>query len=277
MIDVVLDNVSRTAPNVEKIKSRLDKSEDLEILNWLTPIDYGPQQSDFIKRRQPETGQWLLDSEKFQTWLGAGKQTMFCPGIPGAGKTIIASIVVNFLYERFQNDATVGIAYIYYNFRRHREQMAEDVLASLLKQLTQGLSSLPDSVKSLHKSHKARRTRPSLQEISTALQSVAAMYSRVFIIVDALDECQVADGCRTLFLSEIFKLQAEKGFNILATSRFIQKIEKEFEQSSRLEIRASDDDVRRYLDGRMEHMFYSPDSDLQMEIRAEISRAANGM
>jgi len=28
----------------------LDKNEDLEILNWLTPIDYGPQQSDFLRR-----------------------------------------------------------------------------------------------------------------------------------------------------------------------------------------------------------------------------------
>jgi hypothetical protein len=36
------------------------------ILQWLTPVDYAAQQSDFIGRRQEGTGQWLLDSAQFQ-------------------------------------------------------------------------------------------------------------------------------------------------------------------------------------------------------------------
>ena len=55
--------------NVETVKSKLNRNEDLEILNWLMPIDYDTQQSDNIRRRQPETRQWLLDSEEFQMWL----------------------------------------------------------------------------------------------------------------------------------------------------------------------------------------------------------------
>jgi hypothetical protein len=33
------------------MRSKLDRKEDLEILNRLTDIDYGPQQSDYLKRR----------------------------------------------------------------------------------------------------------------------------------------------------------------------------------------------------------------------------------
>src|SRR5690349_4170224 len=40
--------------------------------------------------------------------------------------------------------------------------------------------------------HKKKRTRPSINELLRALQSVAAIFSRVFIIVDALDECQAS-------------------------------------------------------------------------------------
>jgi hypothetical protein len=38
---------------------------------------------------------WLLDSDEFQKWLKQSGQTMFCPGILGVGKTILASIVVD--------------------------------------------------------------------------------------------------------------------------------------------------------------------------------------
>src|ERR1700733_13617108 len=110
---------------------------------------------------------------------------------------------VDDLYNRFHSDATIGIAYVYCNFRRKDEQKIDDLLASLLKQLAQSQVSLPGSVKDLFGRHKKGRTRPSSYDISRALQSVAGLYSRVFIIVDALDECQVSDGGCERFLLEL--------------------------------------------------------------------------
>jgi DNA replication protein DnaC len=116
-------------------ESRDRKQEHDIILNWLTPIDYGAQQSDFIDRREKGTGQWLLDSAKFQTWLNTDKQMLFCLGIPGVGKTILISIVIKELTTRFYDNKSIGIAYLYCNFRRKDEQKTGDLLASLLKQL----------------------------------------------------------------------------------------------------------------------------------------------
>jgi hypothetical protein len=67
-MNTVLNSISNTKLHIEIMKFKLDGDEDLRILNWLTPIDYGPQQSDYIKRGQAGTGQWLLDSEKFQAY-----------------------------------------------------------------------------------------------------------------------------------------------------------------------------------------------------------------
>jgi hypothetical protein len=283
------DDLGRIQGSQGDLKDSLDRLHDHQrnreateereaILDWLTPIDYTSQQSDSINRRQAGTGRWLLESTDFQEWMKTGK-TLFCPGIPGAGKTILTSIVVEELNIRFQNDKSIGVAYLYCNFRRQDEQKATDLLASLLKQLTQGQSSLPDSVKSLHKSHKDRRTRPSFDEISRTLQSVAAIYSRVFIIVDALDECQVSDGCRIAFLSEIFTLQEKCQASLFATSRFIPEINEKFKESMQLEIRASDQDVRKYLDGHMSQLprCVLRSSELQDEIKAEIIKAVDGM
>src|SRR5947207_1123004 len=88
--------------------NRWQENQDcLSILNWVTLIDYAPQQSDFISRRQAGTGQWLLDSAEFQTWLNTDKQTLFCSGIPGSGKRILTSIVVEELTKRFSNEPTI--------------------------------------------------------------------------------------------------------------------------------------------------------------------------
>lgn len=237
--------------DVTHIKTKLDGKDDVEILDWLTRTDYGPQQSDYFNRRQPETGTWFLKSVEFQNWVATGKQTLFCPGIPGAGKTILTSIVVDYLYSQFYNNSKIGIAYIYCNFRMRDKQTIDDLLASVLKQLAEGQSCLSESVKDLYNRHKALRTRPSINEILTVLQSVTLLYSRIFIVVDALDECEESSGCRMRFISELFNLQMSIGVNILVTSRFIPDIRDKFKGSTEVEIRAHDEDVRKYLESRI--------------------------
>jgi hypothetical protein len=109
--------------------------------------------------------------------------------------------VVNELTTRFGNDKSIGVIYLYCNFQRQDEQKAGDLLASLLRQLVQGRPSLPEDVKSLYDKQKDMYIRPSFDESLKALYSVTAIYSRAFIVIDALDECQASDGCRSRFLS----------------------------------------------------------------------------
>ena len=259
------------------IKQQKDNENRVAILDWLTQVDYAPQQRDFISRRQPGTGQWLLDSEQYQAWLQTAKTTLFCPGIPGAGKTILTSIVVEDLTTRFFEDPTIGIAYTYCNFRRKEEQKIDSLLRNLLKQLAARQSSLPERVKDLYDQHKNKQTSPSLDEISRTLQSVAAMYSKVFIVIDALDECQTFDGCRMKFLEEIFTLEEKSDRNIFATSRFIPEVSERFKGGTTYEIRAHDEDVRRYLDSRILQSGQKPLQTYCEEIKIAITNAVDGM
>ncbi|KAI8624059.1 hypothetical protein F5Y19DRAFT_337792 [Xylariaceae sp. FL1651] len=261
--------------------SRLHEKGDLEILDWLVPpeYDYGPQQTDNFRRREPGTGQWLLDSEEYQGWIQQPGRTLFCPGIPGAGKTILTSIVVDDLENRFRNKTTTVIVYIYCNYKRQSEQTVENMLSSLLKQFAQCQPSLPRSLKELYERHKTKRTRPSLNEISMSLESATAKNSGSFIVVDALDECRASDSCRSSFLSAIFHLQLKTRVNIFATSRIVPEITERFENSLVVEIRATEGDIRRYLQGHKAELpeLVIDEPSLQDEIINSIAEAVDGM
>ncbi|KAE8442846.1 hypothetical protein EG329_002588, partial [Mollisiaceae sp. DMI_Dod_QoI] len=218
--------------------------EGRAILDWLSPTNYASRQHHFISQRQEGTGLWLLNSTEFKTWVKANNQTLFCPGIPGAGKTILSSIVVDELCSSFGNDNGVGIAYLYCDFRQKDKQGVEELLASLIRQLSQCQPSLPEGSRTLVHRHKEKQTRPSRDDLLRALEPIAAMYSRVFIIVDAVDELTM--GCRV---------------------------------STQLEIRASEHDVRRYLDAHVSLLpsFVRRNLDLQRELKSSIINAVDGM
>ena len=256
----------------------MDKDKDLEILDWLTRIDYGSQQSDFIQRRQEGTGTWLLRTNEFNTWLNQKNKTLFCSGIPGAGKTILTSIVVDHLCSKYRTDFSVGIVYLYCNFQQQQQQKPKDLLLNLLKQLVQRRAPVPESIKTLYERHNRERTRPLFNEILEALESVAAQYSRAFIIVDALDECGISDRERREFLSAIFKLQDKTKANLFTTSRINDNIARLFEGALSLQIRARDEDIESYLDRQISLLPSDiVDDALRGTIRREVIRAVDGM
>lgn len=279
--------------NMGQMKYAMDEEYDHKVLNWLSPFDYSLQQNEHIKKHQAGTGKWLLESAKFRAWadstrqtlpcpgmpgawVDTTRQTLFCPGMPGAGKTILTARVVDTLVSRFSDDRSVGIAYVYFNFWRQDESKVEELFANILKQLAQRPSSLPKHVRDLYDRHTKNRTRPSLHEITKCVKSVIKEFSRVFIIADALDECATDNHCRAKFMEELFKLPSY-GANVFATSRFIPEVTDKFDKNSWLEIRAADDDVRAYVAAQIAQS----ESDILKEMRekaiAGIADAADGM
>ena len=210
-------------------------------------------------------------------WLNQSNKTLFCPGIPGAGKTILASIVVDHLFSKFGADPSVSIACLYCNFQQQQQQRPEDLLLSILKQWLQKRAFMPANIKTLYESHIRQRSRLSRSKTLEALNFVAALYSRTILIVDALDECDNSDGNRQNFLSTILTLQGKIGTNLFMTSRPNNDIAKYFDTSLSLKIRANTDDIKSYIDGQMSLQLDILDDSLRDRIRREVLRAADGM
>ena len=241
-------------------------------------MDFPAQQSDFIARKKDSTGQWFLDAPEFGQWLDNPKESLFCPGIPGAGKTMIAAIAIDHLLNAKFAD-TVGVAYVYCNYKAQAEQDTVNLLAAILKQLVQVQPSFTKPVKLLYDHHASRRTKPSLEEIFKALESVLAKYSSVYIIVDALDECRDNDGTRHKLLEKLRGLQRKADLRLMVTSRYIPDIMDEFSEALTLEVRASDEDVKHFVAGQIYRLpnCVRRDNALKVTVQDKIAKAADGM
>ncbi|KAL6693319.1 ankyrin repeat-containing domain protein [Trichoderma pleuroticola] len=267
---------------LEEARAFRHDEKDQKILDWISLLDYGAEHSDVLKWWQPGTGQWLLESTEFKEFLERNdKQILFCPGIPGAGKTVMAATMVDYLHKQFAHDSSICIAYIYFNFRRHSEQDPDAVFSSLLKQISRRQRSLHSSVTMLYNTHVRERTRPSLKEIIKAFQDVVRIHSRVFVVIDALDECASSNHCRETILSEIIGCTKQSGLKLVATARDIPEISERFKSTLRLEIKAVESDIQKYIDSRLSSLsptsVISKSKTLQEDIKTEISAAAGSM
>ena len=160
------------------------------------------------------------------------------------------SVVVDYLDWSMKLE-DIGLAYVYCNYKEQEEQTVTNLISSIVQQLVQRHDDVPEEIMSLYRHHIRRQTRPMLGEWSKLLQSEVNRFSNVFIVVDALDECP-EDGTRESFLTEIKRVQkVQPSVRLFVTSRPSPTIEAEFETANRLEIRASDADVQRYLEQRI--------------------------
>ncbi|OOG00107.1 hypothetical protein ASPCADRAFT_204006, partial [Aspergillus carbonarius ITEM 5010] len=116
--DILLD----VKDEVGQLRQYQESTRRQEIIDWLAPVNFTGQQSNTFHRRQKGTGAWFLATEEFTKWSDIRNSILFCPGIPGAGKTFLTSIVVDHLEHTFGPDPKVGIAYLYCNFRQQHEQ-----------------------------------------------------------------------------------------------------------------------------------------------------------
>jgi hypothetical protein len=248
------------------------------MLQWLSPTDFPAQQHDIITRRQEGTGQWFLESPMFKRWLQGSDKTLFCPGIPGAGKTMMATIAIDYLCRTAERD-NIGVAYLFCSYKAQADQSASSLLAALLKQLVQSRPDIAAPMMHIHEHHSKRGSRPSLDEIFGALQSVCLKYAVVYIIIDALDECADKDGDRGRLINQLRELQARMDVRMLFTSRFIPEITQKFQSDLILDVHASEEDVRRFVAGQVSRLpnCIQRDEQLKQAVQNKIVETTDGM
>lgn len=249
-----------------------------DLLEWICPVDYHVQHQDFIDRHQSGTGKWFIQDTKFQEWNQSKDGTLYCPGLPGAGKTIMAALVIDHLL-RSQHVTDQPVAFIYCNYKRQSEQSAKHMLSSILRQVIDIQPGVGKLVEDFYTSHTGRRTTPSRDEIEQILKAASKDLRGLTIIIDALDEC--GTRARQEFLAAVEDLRGQCEVRLLATSRRLPNVQSHliFLGKPALEFKAADEDLENYIRSRANelHSRLMAKHELLEDLVTSTVRASGGM
>lgn len=264
--------------DTHNLRLNQNQQERNELLQWLSPLNFAPQQSDLSNRRQKETGSWLLGSHEFQEWVSKEGKTLVCQGMPGAGKTMLASLVIDRL-QQIPGEENVVTAYIYCDYKRQDEQTPINLTASVTKQLLQHQDLIPENILKMYQHHQKMETRPTFEEVLEMTGSSMARLSRVYVILDALDELGNAGQVRQTLIGCLRPLQDLHHFNLMTTSRYIPSLALDFHHPLCMDVRASPEDIRRYVEGHTSDLpkCVRENLGLQEDIATAIVESVEGM
>ncbi|KAL8991781.1 MAG: hypothetical protein Q9169_007655 [Polycauliona sp. 2 TL-2023] len=261
----IASDVHQTRENTEWLRNSQQDRDYQVMLQWMSPLEFNLVHNDNLQRRHGDTGDWILREESFQSWVSAGLNTLCCEGIPGAGKTIIASIIINDLQQQQHiSDSTrhprlgsetgvidLSLTYCFCNFKERAVQTAENIFGSIVKQLAEAYPKrFAPVVKELYRTRNETHERPLLADFISMLGSMLRSFRTNYIVVDALDEC--ADEVKDSLMNGFETLQQICNLRLLFTLRpgTITGL-LDLHKTGFVEIRARDEDIGKYLDSRI--------------------------
>ncbi|XXG98946.1 hypothetical protein Hte_005279 [Hypoxylon texense] len=276
------ENASETRWTAQRIEATVNQLNELgsrnerdEMLDWLSSLD-SPKTHDRIKQ-QYQGGTWLLESGMFKDWKEKDINQIWYTGNPGAGKSVLASIIIEHLklWARSKRNGAM-VAYLYLSYESQPDM--GKLLGSLLRQFQTEGDPHPEVLQKFREYRQRGKfnsspQKPSLDDIKLMLSEVSANKT-VFVVVDALDEFNIES--RGLLLQHIKDI--ESSVKILVTSRVLEHLKRLQVGFKTGEIKAHVDDMDKYIEHEIN---FSPSlmsfPTLHEEIKTQVKRKSEQM
>lgn len=153
------------------------------------------------------------------------------------------------------------------------------MVASLLRQVASQKSGLPTSLVELYTKLREQNRKPQIEDLELTLLNVCQDFDQVFILIDALDECDEAMR-RKHFLPFLAILQQTPRVRLFVTSRpYPKDIREALDPVPQISVQASDADLRKYLRRRIEDSGNADiiDEDFRQHLIETVSKGAQKM
>lgn len=245
---------------MERAETERKRTRKLEVLHWVAAASMSDWHERFCKARQccPGSGDWILESEHLKEWKDSDtpqNSVLWLHGIAGAGKTVLASRIVESCTDNSDFDTT-------YFYCREGHDITTTCIGILKGLIAQMVNHCDDLIPTCH--DKMNTTSDlTLTTESTAkhlLELFCKTIPKQFIVIDGLDECEEKQRAIVLrTLTSIVKACDEISNcgkpRLLFISRKLGDIETSLAGASSLEIRdANRKDIEAFVRHKIEQV-----------------------
>lgn len=270
--------VVETATMIQKM---ILSKEDEKVLSWLRVVNTSTNHKVARDKREPTTGDWFIRSESFVNWTTSQTASLWLHGIPGAGKTVLCSTIIEHVKGLCIPNSLDQYAYFYFNFNDRPN--AGSMLSCIIADLCDRKRLVSPQLHQLYRQCDNGQVAPKLPDLIQFFTSPLASTHRTFILLDALDECPSGPDRDNLL--EVLTVMISMGnLNILLTSRREKDIAEELEGLANLVIidlksGGLDSDIELYVQNRLvqDRKLQRWDPDPKQKIQKALVDGANGM
>ncbi|KAH7333141.1 hypothetical protein BKA65DRAFT_40515 [Rhexocercosporidium sp. MPI-PUGE-AT-0058] len=233
-------------------KQAEERSKYLQVLEWFSAARSIQQDHNtFLRARSHGTGDWILKEEKVRNWLEVDvpeSSILWINGIPGAGKTILTSIIINSCSTTDEKNTT----YFYCKENDSEKNNCISIYRGLLSQMLNNHRDLiPYCHDRMSSTGEINLTTTNLAENLLKVLFEKAENTRV--VIDGLDECDANQRKLLLaFFTDTVDLFDEKDpgkLRVLFVSQDYLDIQKALQSATVLKLTNEDNeaDIKLYV------------------------------
>ncbi|KAK1993839.1 hypothetical protein LX36DRAFT_585550 [Colletotrichum falcatum] len=222
-ISLALTTDTAQSHAVRNIQNLLTDSQQDQVHKWLSDVGPSPIHHQARRNHEPGTCDWMSRPPEWSEFLKGKMPCLWIHGTPGAGKTILASQLVETIEKHCRKlgpGDSDSISVYYYCYFGNNQDETSSLLEWVLVRLCRQVRLVPGRLWEPFQ----HGGQPSTESLLSALEAALAPFERVFISIDAIDESKP----RGELLRAIRDLTTDHRFakvRVLATSREYLDIE----------------------------------------------------
>ncbi|KAL2066161.1 hypothetical protein VTL71DRAFT_2232 [Oculimacula yallundae] len=207
-----------------------------------------------IRNMLPQTTRWIFSQPQMQSWLKPSEytpDTFWLCGIPGAGKTVIFSSIIDEIGAILPQSQAV---YFYCKNNDPLRSHFTDIIKSLISQILQLNPNCLNFVYEKMLANSDRRATDA-SKLLEMLEQILSNHDSLYIGIDGLDECPEIERklLPSLFAVVSRANDAHRNVQLLVTSRQEKDLEKSLKSAAKLTLQEKnlETDIAAYISYKM--------------------------
>ncbi|KAF2868919.1 ankyrin repeat-containing domain protein, partial [Massariosphaeria phaeospora] len=168
------------------------------IIDWFGAQSPSSARNDAQRLRSAHTGEWFLKGDVFSYWKSSPRSILWLNGIPGCGKTVLCSSIIEEVTDLCRLKQGTWLLYFFFEFTTRDKRIVSIFLRSLLSQIVIQNKEVIGPILSLYAEHHGGFQQPSDTTLLSTLRETAGdMFRLATLHLQGLQKCRTRKALQT--------------------------------------------------------------------------------